>query len=376
MRILPLLSLCVAYQAALGQDLAGFSAKLDSLRHELAIPGMSVAVLSGDQTVLARGFGLADVAHNIPATEHTLYPIASLTKPFAATLFLKLLQEGKVSLDDPLSKFHKDFQTDRVRVRHIMTHTAAAFTPGSRPGDRYAYSGSFYGYLTFVVAQASHLGFRQLLADSILEPLAMTESVPGHDVFGSLASGDSIRPTLRTKYAESLTRLAVPYALFGDGNLVAPYPPPGVNAAAGLLSTVVDLAKFDVALNHNVLLRPETQQLAWTNQHANDGTEIPYGLGWFVQRVHDQRAVWHYGQWPMFSGLFLKLPDKKLTLIVLANSTGLSAPFDLDRGDVLASPFAVAFLRLIAGAQLPPSVDDEASRAIRSYRSSRNMNEP
>jgi CubicO group peptidase (beta-lactamase class C family) len=76
---------------------------------------MSAAVVQGDRTVWARGFGFADVAHQVPATEHTVYPIASVTKPFAATLFFKLVQQGKVTLDDPLSKYSNAFQTDRVR---------------------------------------------------------------------------------------------------------------------------------------------------------------------------------------------------------------------------------------------------------------------
>ena len=366
---LPLL--CFAAHAAVAQNVAALASTLDSLQRELAIPGMSAAVVQGDRTVWARGFGFADVAHRVPATEHTVYPIASVTKPFAATLFFKLLEQGKVTLDDPLSKYSKDFQTDRVRIRHIMTHTAAAFAPGARPGDQYAYSGSFYGYLTLVIAQASGMGFRKFLTDSILDPLGMTESVPGHDVYGSRASADSVSAANRDRYGESLTRLAVPYLLIGDRNYVASYPPPGINSAAGLLSTVLDLAKFDVALDHNALLRPETQQLAWTNQRTNGGAEIPYGFGWFVQQVHGERVVWHYGQWPMFSGLFLKLPDRHLTFILLANSTGLSAPFDLENGDILKSPFAVAFLRSIAGTQLAGSVDDDAALSIHAYREAR-----
>jgi CubicO group peptidase (beta-lactamase class C family) len=257
-----------------------------------------------------------------------------------------------------------------------MTHTAAAFWPGDRPGDKYAYSGSFYGYLTFVIAQASGMGYRKFLTDSILDPLGMTESVPGHDVFGSRASADSVSAANRHRYGDALARLAVPYMLVGDSNYVASYPPPGVNSAAGLLSTVLDLAKFDVALSHSVLIRPETQQLAWTNQHTNAGAEIPYGFGWFVQRVNDQRVIWHYGQWPMFSALFLKLPDRKLTFIILANSTGLSAPFDLDNGDIVKSPFAVAFLRSIAGTQIPSSADDDAAQSVHSYRESRRTRAP
>ena len=367
-----LLLLFLAARNAACQDLATLTTRLETLQEALAIPGMSAAVVKDGRILWSRGFGFADVAHHVPATQHTLYPIASLTKPVAATLFLKLLEQGKVSLDDPLKKYvPRDFQTERVHVRHIMTHTAAAFTPGSAPGDAYMYSGSFYGYLTFVIANGSGMGFRRFLIDSLLEPTGMTESVPGHDVFASLASADSVSTALQNRYSTSLTRLAIPYLLVGDDNLVAPYPPTGVNSAAGLFSTVTDLAKFDAALDRHSLISEQSQELAWTNQPTNSGVMIPYGLGWFVQQVNTEKVVWHYGQWPMFSALYVKVPAKRLTFILLANSTGLSAPFDLDRGELLASPFALAFLRAVVGESIATDRDDEATRAIRAFRDSR-----
>ena len=74
--------------------------------------------------------------------------------------------------------------------------------------------------------------------------------------------------------------------------------------------------------------------------------ELPYGLGWFIQRVRGVRVVWHYGQWPQYSALYLKVPERHLTLILLANSGGLSEAFPLVEGDVMVSPFAKACLRL------------------------------
>jgi hypothetical protein len=110
---------------------------------------------------------------------------------------------------------------------------------------------------------------------------------------------------------------------------------------------VRDLARFDAALDDRVLLRGESLSLAWTNTVSSAGTTMPFGLGWFVQSYNGVRIVWHFGLLPdSYSSLVLKVPDRNLTLILLANSDGLSAGFSLADGDVTSSLFARMFLRL------------------------------
>ncbi len=112
------------------------------------------------------------------------------------------------------------------------------------------------------------------------------------------------------------------------------------------MSNVIDLAKFDNAIDEHLFLSSETQETAWTNQVDNAGESIPYGLGWYVQQRNGKRVVWHYGWHPeAFSGLYLKFPEAGITLFLLANSENLSAPFiesGYDR-DVFVSPFARLF---------------------------------
>ena len=140
--------------------------------------------------------------------------------------------------------------------------------------------------------------------------------------------------------------MAKPYTLYGVGNnVLSPYPPTFISSTAGLISTVMDLATFDAALDHHVLLKKETQDLAWTPFQTNTGEQIPYGMGWFVQQIDETKVIWHYGQWPVFSGLYIKVPQQNLTLILLANSNGVNAPFDMDKGNILVSPFAITFLK-------------------------------
>jgi hypothetical protein len=114
-----------------------------------------------------------------------------------------------------------------------------------------------------------------------------------------------------------------------------------------VVTTVQDLVRFDVALRSDVLLDPATRQLAWTRALAA-GTALPTGLGWFVQNYNGEWLVWQFGMMKdSYSSLLLKLPNRDITLILLANSDGLSAPYALENGDVTTSVFARTFLRFI-----------------------------
>jgi hypothetical protein len=257
---------------------------------------------------------------------------------------LQLVEQGKVSLDDSMSKYSADFKDDSVKVRHILSHTSEGV-----PGANYKYNGDRFAYLDAVIEKASGKTFRELLTANILEKLKMSDSVPGHDV---LEQSNNLKITSGAKtlqrYENALGRLAKPYALYGDSQIIlSPYPIKRITTAADFVSTVVDLAKYDAAIDRNLLLRKETQNAAWTPAISNDGQTLPYGLGWFAQNYQGTKLIWHYGQWQTFSALHLKVPEKNLTFILLANSNALSSPFGLgSTGDVTKSAFALTFLRM------------------------------
>jgi CubicO group peptidase (beta-lactamase class C family) len=190
--------------------------------------------------------------------------------------------------------------------------------------------------------------FRQALRADILDRLAMVDSVPGQDLeapTGPVAAGFD-EATL-ARYRAVIARLAKPYTVNGGRSVLADYPPRGINAAAGLISTVRDLARYDAAIDSAILLSPAEQAVAWTPFVLVDAQRSPYGLGWFTQPTEAGRAVWHYGLWPTFSSLILKVPARGVTLILLANSDGLSARCPLADGDVTVSPFARAFVAAV-----------------------------
>jgi CubicO group peptidase (beta-lactamase class C family) len=338
---------------------SGFEARLEDLRNLLLIPGMSAAVVKDQKIIWSKGFGFADYENRVPATEHTPYRIASLTKTFASTLVMQLVEQGKISLDDSMSKYSADFKDDSVKVRHILSHTSEG-----TPGAKYKYNGDRYAYLDAVIEKTTGKTFRELLTENVLTKLKMSESVPGQDVLEQPNKvKDSLDARALRRYEDVLARLAKPYNLYGDKQIIlTPYPIKRITTAADFVSTVVDLAKYDAAIDRHSLLKKETQESAWTPAISNDGQILPYGLGWFAQNYRGVRLVWHNGQWSNFSALLLKVPEKNLTFILLANSGALSTPFGLgSSGDVTRSPFALTFLRMFvfenAGNRALPDFD-------------------
>ena len=315
-----------------------FEEELESLRKEMKIPGMSAAVVKEGELVWARGFGYSDVENGIPAAPETPYHLASVTKTFAAVTIMQLVQEGKLSLDDPVSRFGVNLpEGDKVLVRHLMSHTSEG-----TPGQHYQYNGNRYGQLSLVVQAATGRSLQELVYEHIIQPLGMENTAPSPP---AACTGLEFAPTCDRVYA-ALTQL---YFLDTDFNPIPGFNQDNFNAGAGLMSTVVDLAKFDAALDANTLVTEATKKLMWTPTVSNSGQTLPYGLGWFTQDYRGMRLIWHTGfSPPSTSALFLKLPDNSLTFIVLANTDMLSRNFQAGHGDaadVLDSLVALAFYK-------------------------------
>lgn len=327
--------------------LAQFEQGLDALRRRYGIPGLSAAIVSNGQIVWSRGLGFQDVENRIPAAPDTPYRIASLTKTFASTILMRCVERDALNLDTQISFYTSAVPTHGITVRHLFTHTSES----SPPGEAYSYNGNRFAALTPVADACSGRPFRETLAKTILDPLGMSDSVPGQDLESpSPASAALFAPETLARYQTTLRRLAKPYRLDSAGRAVlSSYPNRGISASAGLVSTVRDLALYDAAIDRHTLLRAETQAQAWTNHVNRKGKALPYALGWFAQSVGRERVVWHYGYWPnSFSSLILKVPARRLTLILLANSDGLSSPFPLGGGNVKSSAFASLFLKMLA----------------------------
>lgn len=325
--------------------LAQFERELEVLRQELKIPGLSAAIVKDQELVWAKGFGYADLENSIPATPDTPYRLASATKPIAATLIMQLVEGGTLDLDDPVRKYGVQLESEGVvRVYHLLTHTSEGV-----PGTRHNYSGLRYSLLGAVIEEASCKPFEELLAERILEPLDMANTVPSRsecDLAELLASAHiSERERKIVRVHDALAR---PYQLDGAHSVVEGFYPSGCSPAYGLISTVADLAKFDIALDKGVLIDEETvaQMTRPTFSTYGERTDLSYGLGWYAQQFMDTRLVWHSGGWPpSVSSLYLKVPDQGLTFIILANTTYLTTPYPFGDGDAMYCTPALLFYK-------------------------------
>jgi CubicO group peptidase (beta-lactamase class C family) len=316
-----------------------FERYIDSLRQQTGIPGMSAVIVRNGQVEWERGFGQQDIERNILAAPDTPYPIGDLTQTITTVLLGRCAEQGALDIDEPIGRWVSDFPTPTETVRQVLAHAE---------GGRFRYDTARFAALTNVAASCNPKPFRANVADSVLERLGMTGSVPGQDLATPGASARELFDAQRLdRYEAVLGRVALPYRV--DRSLRATrsdFQPRVLNAAEGLVSTARDLARFDSALDDAVLLRPETLRIAWSPSNFT-GSPLPTGLGWFVQNYQGERLIWHFSHVPdAYSALILKMPARRTTLIMLANSDGLSTGANLEQGDVTASPFVKIFLRL------------------------------
>lgn len=320
----------VTAHPAPARDLPAFEARLDQIRRDLQIPGMSAAIASDQRIAWARGFGYADIEGAIPASDTTAYHLASLTKTFASTIVMQLVESGKLDLETPVADYGIVLPSPGViRVKHLLTHTSQG-----EPGSAYAYNGDRFGLLDRVIRRASGEGFAPRLERIILEPLHLRHTAPNIlDTAAFAVSG--LDPVV---FARNLAQGYGP-----DGRTRQGYPG-SFSTAAGLLASAVDVARYSMAIDRHQFLSAESQARVFTATVSTRGDTLPYGIGWFVQRVQGVQVQWHYGYWTANSSLLIRVPERGLTFVLLANSDGLSRTSPLGAGNLLSSPAARAFL--------------------------------
>ncbi len=309
-----------AAQEAEQAKLVALEADLSEMYENLRMAGMAAGLLRGRELMWFKGYGFADLAEKTPVTRDTPFHLASLTKTFASTLLMQLVEQGKLDLDTPAATFGIDLKSrGTITVRHLFSHTS-----GGKPGGRYRYDGSRFGQLDRVLKQITGRSFKANLDEIVIRPLGLKNTGDMNDALE--------------------TKLASPYQLSKSGALVPGKYPTSFGSSAGLVASVSDYAMYIVGLKENRFLRPQTQALAFTPTKSNSGRDLPYGLGWFVETIEGTKVIWHYGYWDSISSLVLMVPEKDLTFLAFANSDALSRGFDLGRGRIIKSPAGLIFL--------------------------------
>src|SRR5262245_2554867 len=317
----------------------------DYVRAEMAkqhIPGLALAVVKNGSIVKSQAYGLANVELNVGAQPGTVFKIGSVSKQFIATGIMLLVQDGKLSLDDKISKY-LDGTTDLWRditIKHLLTHTsgivreAPGFDPLKiqsdadviktaysvplhfKPGEKWEYCNVGYFALAEIIHKVAGQPWPEFLSERVFKPLGMTS-------------------TRTTTVSDLVPNRASGY-VWNDGKFKNADELIALRPSGAFLSTTLDLAKWDAALYTDKILAQSSRDQIWralanTSSKPGDDNAPHYGFGWFVARVQGHKDVYHGGSLPGFRAEIDRFIDDRLTIIVLTNGDN-ARPESIARG--------------------------------------------
>lgn len=333
-------------------------------------PGAAVLVEKGGKVVLRKGYGLANVEHDIPVKPETVFALGSVTKQFTAAAILLLEERGKLSVEDELTKYLPDYPTHgkKVTLEHLLTHTSGIpsytgmpeWLPRRRedltveqllglfkerpfefePGTKWAYDNSGYALLGAVIEKVSGTTYERFVEDEIFKPLGMSRS-------------------LYNSWSDIVPNRAAGYDPAGDGwantdylSMTSPY------AAGALLSTLDDLARWDEALAGETLLKRASIERMFTPYRLASGLSTRYGYGWAVQELGGRKVLEHNGGINGFTCDVLRIPQEGIFVAVLTNRRG---------GDRSPAEVAGRIAKLLLGLPLERQEIGLDSKALDDY---------
>lgn len=302
-------------------------------------PGVSVMIVKHGKTVLAKGYGYADLENDVPATPATVYRIGSITKQFTAAGIMRLMEQGKLSLDDTLQKFLPNFpaQGNHVTIRHLLNHTSGIksytslprwqkvmridLVPDSlvalfenepfdfKPGDRWLYDNSGYFLLGMIIEKVSGKPYAQYVQDEFFTPLGLEGTVYCDEapLIKHRARGYVPKPNGQFENAAPLS-------------MTQPY------AAGSLCSTVADLATWTAALSSGKVVSAASYKQMTTPLTLNDGKPLNYGFGLGVGKLRGHRQISHNGGINGFVSELHHYVDDSVITVVLTNVESATAP--------------------------------------------------
>jgi CubicO group peptidase (beta-lactamase class C family) len=295
------------------------------------VPGVSLAVIKNGVVVEVQGYGFANLEHMVPVHPDTIFQSGSVGKQFTAAAVLMLVEEGKIGLDDPISKYFENAPASwkEIKVRNLLSHTSGVPDYENRPnmidlhkeyseddllkfamklpldfkpGEKWKYSNTGYVVLGILIHKVNGQFYGDMLRDRIFKPLGMNTA--------RVISDTDIVPNRAAGYEWKEGKLKNQDWVSASLNSTAD---------GALYLTMLDLIKWDAALREHKLLKPESYQAWWTPMTLNSGEKAHYGFGWFLEKAGDHRLIEHTGQWQGFTMHIGRYVDDDLTVIVQTN---------------------------------------------------------
>jgi D-alanyl-D-alanine carboxypeptidase len=296
---------------------------------EHRIPGIALRIIQDGKSTKTATYGLANLELDVPVKAETVFEIGSVTKQFTAAGILLLAQDGKLSVDDPISRHLKNLPGawTNITIRHLLSHTSSikSYTglPGFeltrhltqeqfiraigeyplefQPGESWKYCNSGFNLLGYIIENVSRKSYWDFLKERIFRPLEMTatqERQPG-DIIPNRAAG-----------YEQTNRIWINR----DYDLT------DVFAAGAIVSNIGDLTKWNAALDGDAILNTVSKELMWTPTKLNNGKITRYGFGWYIDSVEGHKSIGHGGSTSGFSASIQRFPDDKVAAILLSNT--------------------------------------------------------
>jgi D-alanyl-D-alanine carboxypeptidase len=306
--------------------------KIDSLinaeMQKQRIPGLSMVVVRDGNIDYVKGYGIANLEHNVPVKPETIFQSGSVGKQFTAFAIMLLVEDGKISLNDPISKFFPDAPSswEKITIRNLLTHTGGfgdypadfnfrdSYTEDTlfrivskipvlfQAGEKSQYSNLGYLTLGLIISKVTGKFYGEFLEQRIFEPLGMHTAsiISERDIVPNRAAG---------------------YRIINDEIKNQQWVSPTVNTTAdgSLYLTALDMAKWEAGLNAGKLLKNESYEAMWSPAKLNNGTTYPYGFGWAIDSLNGKRILEHNGTWQGFESVIKRYPEKKLAVVVFAN---------------------------------------------------------
>lgn len=302
--------------------------RIRSIMADRHIPGAAVAVVQNGKIVRMKGYGVATLEFNVPVTTQTVFEIGSVSKQMTAAGIMLLVQDGKVMLDEKISKYLPNTPEawSSVTVRHLLTHTSGVksyssldgFSLSERmtindfikklsphplefaPGEKNIYSNSGFNLLAYIIETQSGKKYMDFMRERIFIPLGMTKTGDRDPQF--------VIPLRANGYEWRQDRYTG-----RDGNLT------DLMGAGSIVSTINDMTKWEAALRGEKLLNAQSKKEIWTQFTFNNGKQSPYGLGWRISDVRGNALIAHSGQTAGFGAAIHRYTASDVTVIALTN---------------------------------------------------------
>ena len=324
-------------------------------------PGVSIVVVRDGKIDYVKGYGLANIEHKVPVKPETVFQSGSVGKQFAAFAIMLLVEDGKISLSDKLTKFFPDapISWDSITVENLLTHTAgfgeyaddfnyrSDYTEDSlfniikkiplqfAAGEKSEYSNTGYVTLGLIISKVTGRFYGDFLKQRIFDPLGMMTAriISEYDIVPNRADG---------------------YRMV-DGEIKnQEWVSPSINTTADgpMYITALAMAKWETALNERSLLKRESYEMMWSPVKLNDGSTYPYGFGWWIDSVQGKQILEHNGTWQGFEATIKRYPQKKVAVVVLANMRRTNT-------NRIASRIMELYQPELRRPKLPPITDDD-----------------